>query len=47
MNKKKAFWFLSLILALSFVLSACAGGTEPTAAPTEAEENRTSRDRSP
>ena len=38
MNKKKAFWFLSLILALSFVLSACAGGTEPTAAPTEAEE---------
>ena len=38
MNKKKALWFLSLVLVFSFVLSACKGGTEPITAPTEAEE---------
>ena len=38
MNKKKAFWLLSLVLVFSFVLSACGGKTTPTTEPTEPEE---------
>ncbi len=38
MNKKKALWLISLVLVFSFIFSACSGGTEPTTAPTEADE---------